>query len=144
MDKAYPSWMGRGKWLKAALLAKQDFVGPRTVFEGTHGFFKAFADPSIAQDMSLLMTWGNHWSMDKIAFKPFACGTMTQPFIDCAIAARQQIALDDIVSITKVFEKSIDMLESEKRKFIKNNEELLINTFNQKMIIDKLTKILIE
>jgi glycosyltransferase involved in cell wall biosynthesis len=51
---------------------------------------------------------------------------------------------DDIVSITKVFEKSIDMLESEKRKFIKNNEELLINTFNQKMIIDKLTKILIE
>ena len=46
------------------------------------------------------MTWGNHWSMDKIAFKPFACGTMTQPFIDCAIAARQQIALDDIVSIT--------------------------------------------
>lgn len=97
--RIHPGWAA-ASGLKAALLAKQDFVGPRTVFEGTHGFFKAFADPSIAQDMSLLMTWGNHWSMDKIAFKPFACGTMTQPFIDCAIAARQQIALDDIVSIT--------------------------------------------
>ena len=85
--------------LKAALIAQRGFEGPRTVFEGSHGFFKAFADPSIKQDLSLLLSWGNHWNVDKIAFKPFACGTMTQPFIDCAIAARKKIEPDEIASI---------------------------------------------
>ena len=34
---------------------------------------------------------------DKVAFKPFACGTMAQPFIDCAIAAKI-----DVKNITSV------------------------------------------
>ena len=29
--------------LRAALLARAGFVGPRTVFEGVHGLFQAFA-----------------------------------------------------------------------------------------------------
>jgi 2-methylcitrate dehydratase PrpD len=33
--------------LRAALLARGGFIGPRTVFEGAHGFYRAFA-PSIA------------------------------------------------------------------------------------------------
>jgi hypothetical protein len=27
---------------------------------------------------------GSRWVMEDVAFKPYACGTMTQPFIDCA------------------------------------------------------------
>jgi 2-methylcitrate dehydratase PrpD len=39
--------------------------------------------------------------MADIAFKPHACGTMTQPFIDCAIALRARgVQADDIQSIT--------------------------------------------
>ena len=38
--------------------------------------------------------------MPTIAFKPYACGTMTQPFIDCAIAlARQGVRAEEIVSL---------------------------------------------
>ena len=38
--------------------------------------------------------------METIAFKPYACGTMTQPFIDCAIAlAEHGVAPDDIAEI---------------------------------------------
>jgi 2-methylcitrate dehydratase PrpD len=74
--------------LRAALMARGGFLGPRTVFEGTHGFFHGFA-PSVPPDFSRVLDGlGERWVMSDIAFKPYACGTMTQPFIDCAIALR--------------------------------------------------------
>src|SRR6201991_853975 len=72
--------------VRAALMARGGFDGPRTVLEGRHGFFKAFA-PSRSPDFGpVLDGLGATWIMDTIAFKPYACGTMTQPYIDCAIA----------------------------------------------------------
>src|SRR5262249_7726677 len=71
--------------IRAALMARGGFLGPRTVFEGSHGFFKAFA-PSRKPDFApVVENLGAQWLIEQIAFKPFACGTMTQPFIDCAI-----------------------------------------------------------
>jgi 2-methylcitrate dehydratase PrpD len=87
--------------LRAALMARGGFLGPRTLFEGTHGFFHGFA-PSVRPDFGqILDRLGTRWVTPTIAFKPYACGTMTQPFIDCAIAlAARGVAADDIVSIT--------------------------------------------
>jgi 2-methylcitrate dehydratase PrpD len=86
--------------LRAALMAEAGFLGPRTVLEGVHGFFKAFA-PSRCPDFSpLLDGLGDRWVMETIAFKPYACGTMTQPFVDCAIAlAEGGVDPDQIVEI---------------------------------------------
>jgi 2-methylcitrate dehydratase PrpD len=90
--------------LRAALLAEAGFTGPASVFEGTHGFFRAFA-PSVEPDFApLLDALGRRWIMPQIAFKPYACGTMTQPFVDCAIQAAGKLAgigasLDRIDSI---------------------------------------------
>lgn len=86
--------------VRAALMARGGFLGPRTVFEGTHGFFHAFA-PSRKPNFDLLLDGlGERWVIDDIVFKPYACGTMTQPFIDCAIAlSNQGVAAEDIVSI---------------------------------------------
>jgi 2-methylcitrate dehydratase PrpD len=76
--------------IRAALMAGGGFAGPRTVLEGTHGFYKAFA-PSRAPNYDLLMNgFGREWVMQTIAFKPYACGTMTQPYIDCAIGLAQR------------------------------------------------------
>lgn len=76
--------------IRAALMARGGFLGPRTVFEGTHGFFKAFA-PSRPPDFSpVLDRLGDAWLMQTIAFKPYPCGTMTQPYIDCAVALATQ------------------------------------------------------
>ncbi|MDQ0346659.1 MmgE/PrpD family protein [Ancylobacter vacuolatus] len=87
--------------LRAALLAEGGFVGPATVFEGDHGFFRAFAPSKTANFAPLLDGLGADWIMPTIAFKPYACGTMTQPFIDCAIAlARQGVRAEEIVSLT--------------------------------------------
>ncbi len=71
--------------IRAALMARGGFIGPRTVLDGVHGFYKAFA-PSLTPDFdSVLDGLGETWLMETIAFKPYACGTMTQPYIDCAI-----------------------------------------------------------
>ena len=70
--------------IRAALMARGGFTGPRTVFEGTHGLYRAFA-PSVAPDFAPLVDrLGSRWVVPSVAFKPYACGTMTQPFIDCA------------------------------------------------------------
>ena len=86
--------------IRAALMARGGFLGPRTVFEGVHGFFKAFA-PSREPDFTPLMDGlGSNWLIETIAFKPYACGTMTQPFIDCAVRlAESGVEADQIVDI---------------------------------------------
>ncbi|WP_213993781.1 MmgE/PrpD family protein [Sodalis sp. dw_96] len=86
--------------IRAALMARGGLDGPRTVLEGRHGFFQAFA-PSVTPDFApLLSGLEQDWLMQSIAFKPYACGTMTQPYIDCAIAlARRKINPADIRDI---------------------------------------------
>jgi 2-methylcitrate dehydratase PrpD len=83
--RLHPGWAAQCG-LRAALMGRHGFLGPRTVLEGEHGFFRAFAggasDPDFTEITRVL---GDRWRMEKIAFKPFACGTMAQPFVDCAI-----------------------------------------------------------
>jgi 2-methylcitrate dehydratase PrpD len=76
--------------IRAALMARGGFDGPRTVLEGRHGFFKAFAPSRTPDFQPVLDHLGRSWIMDTIAFKPYACGTMTQPYIDCAIALAER------------------------------------------------------
>ena len=71
--------------IRAALMARGGFVGPRTVFEGRDSIYRAFA-PSVRPDFAPLVdALGSRWVMPSIAFKPYPCGTMVQPFIDCAM-----------------------------------------------------------
>jgi 2-methylcitrate dehydratase PrpD len=70
--------------LRAALMAQHGFAGPRTVFEGTHGFFHAFAHTTKGDYDALVGDFGARWVAETLAFKPYPCGTMTHPYIDCA------------------------------------------------------------
>jgi 2-methylcitrate dehydratase PrpD len=76
--------------LRAALLAREGFVGPRTVFEGVHGLFHGFAHTTHGDYDALIGDFGTRWVTDTLAFKSYPCGTMAQPYIDCArrLAAR--------------------------------------------------------
>jgi 2-methylcitrate dehydratase PrpD len=86
--------------IRAALMARGGFVGPRTVLDGVHGFYKAFAPGVPPRFEPLLEGLGSRWVMDGVAFKPYACGTMTQPFIDCAIAlAEAGVRAEDVRDI---------------------------------------------
>jgi 2-methylcitrate dehydratase PrpD len=70
--------------IRAALLARGGFVGPRTVFEGVHGLFHGFAHTTDGDYGALTEDFGTRWVTDTLAFKPYPCGTMAQPYIDCA------------------------------------------------------------
>jgi 2-methylcitrate dehydratase PrpD len=86
--------------MRAAMLAAGGFVGPRTVFEGEHGLFHGFAHTTHGDYEALTGDFGSRWVTDTLAFKPYPCGTMAQPYIDCArrLAARG-VKADDIAEI---------------------------------------------
>src|SRR6516164_7418077 len=86
--------------LRAALLARQGFVGPRTVFEGIHGLYHGFAHTTQGDYQALTGDFGRCWVTDTLAFKPYPCGTMAQPYIDCARRlAAQGIRPEDVEAI---------------------------------------------
>src|SRR6202035_3242848 len=70
--------------LRAALLGRAGFLGPRTVFEGAHGFFHGFANTTTGDYEAIAGDFGERWLTETLAFKAYPCGTMTHPYIDCA------------------------------------------------------------
>lgn len=94
--RLHPGWAAQSGY-RAALLARGGFVGPRTVFEGTHGLFHGFAHTTRGDYDALLQGFGTRWVIETLAFKPYPCGTMAHPYIDCArrLAARG-IKADDV------------------------------------------------
>ncbi len=98
--RIHPGWAGQSG-LRAALLARSGFTGPRAVLEGRNGFFRAFARIAEPRLGSVTEGLGEVWRMDDLAFKVYPCGTMIGPYIDCAIMLRESgVAPEEIVRIT--------------------------------------------
>jgi 2-methylcitrate dehydratase PrpD len=85
--------------IRAALLGRAGFLGPRTVFEGVHGFFHAFAHATAGDFAAVTDGFGAQWVTETLAFKPYPCGTMTHPYIDCARRLGRRVKADDIVEM---------------------------------------------
>jgi 2-methylcitrate dehydratase PrpD len=96
-------YLGDGSWskrmhagwaaqsgLRAAAMGGAGYVGPGAVLEGEHGFFKAFAPSIQPYYEKLTNALGERWWAETITFKPYPCGTMVQPYIDCAIRLRAE------------------------------------------------------
>jgi 2-methylcitrate dehydratase PrpD len=86
--RMHPGWAAQSG-LRAALLGRAGFSGPRTVFEGVHGLFNGFAHTTEGTWEALTEGFGAVWWTPRLAFKPYPCGTMIQPYIDCALRLRQ-------------------------------------------------------
>jgi 2-methylcitrate dehydratase PrpD len=104
--RMHPGWAAQSG-LRAVQLARAGFEGPRTVWEGTHGFLHGFANTVDGDWRKLLEGFGERWIAETIAFKPYACGTMIHPFIDCARRLSRALgdgrgkgSIDAIASIT--------------------------------------------
>jgi 2-methylcitrate dehydratase PrpD len=81
--RMHPGWAAQAGY-RAARMAQEGFTGPRTLFDGEHGFFHAFANSDGCDFHAMLDGAGKVWLSADIAFKPYACGTMAHPYIDCA------------------------------------------------------------
>lgn len=87
--RMHPGWAAQSGY-RAVRLALGGFVGPRTVFEGHHGLLHGFANTLDGNFEAMLEGFGKEWLWKTIAFKPYACGTMSHPYIDCALAFRSR------------------------------------------------------
>ncbi|MFN7087201.1 MAG: MmgE/PrpD family protein [Burkholderiales bacterium] len=86
--------------VQAARLGQHGFLGPRTVFEGTHGLFNGFARRADGDYRVLSEDFGCKWFMEGITFKPYATGTMNQPYVDCALRlAKKGVRAEDVVDV---------------------------------------------
>ena len=99
--RLHPGWNAHAG-VTAALLAQSGFTGPETVLEGEHGFYRAFAggvEPARLDE--LLASLGRVWELEQLTFKPYPCGSIAQPYMDCALRLRESrgVRADDIVEI---------------------------------------------
>jgi 2-methylcitrate dehydratase PrpD len=80
----------------AAHLAQAGFTGPRTVFEGAHGFYRVFGGepPDAARLAALAEGLGREWAIQRLMFKAYPCGSINQPYMDCAARIRTRPGFD--------------------------------------------------
>jgi 2-methylcitrate dehydratase PrpD len=96
--RLHPGWAAQSG-IRAADLARNGFLGPRTVFEGTHGLLHGFANTTQGDWAKLTDGFGKRWVTPGVAFKLYACGTMTHPYIDCAARLGKKIDVADIEEV---------------------------------------------
>ena len=100
--RLHPGWAAHAG-VAAVILARAGFTGPETVFEGAHGFYQAFAGGSVEATVDgLLGTLGREWELEQLTLKPYPCGSIAQPYMDCALRLRDkhQIRPANIASIS--------------------------------------------
>ncbi len=74
-----------GLW--AALLAAKNFSGPAEPLTGTQGYFHALNEtPNLAL---LADGLGETWEIGKTSYKPYPCGFVLHPVLDCVIDWRR-------------------------------------------------------
>jgi 2-methylcitrate dehydratase PrpD len=96
--RMHPGWAAQSG-IRAADLARAGFIGPRAVFEGTHGLYHGFARTTAGDWDKLLEGFGRRWVIADLAFKPYACGTMTQPYVDCARRLARKVKTEDVKEV---------------------------------------------
>lgn len=88
--RLHPGWAAHGGVI-ATLLAQEGFRGPATVFEGPHGFYRSFGGPN-KYPFEKLCELGETWEIPRLAFKSYPCGSISHPYMDCALKLRQNHA----------------------------------------------------
>jgi 2-methylcitrate dehydratase PrpD len=99
--RLHPGWNAHAG-VTAALLAQAGFTGPETVLEGAHGFYQAFAGGHDEVKLAaLLATLGRTWEITNLTYKPYPCGSIAHPYMDCAgrLRARPGFDPDAIVAV---------------------------------------------
>lgn len=92
--RLHPGWAAHAG-IVAAVLAESGMIGPETVFEGGHGFYQAFAGGHDEDRLrELLTTLGQTWEIANLTFKPYPCGSIAHPYMDCALRLRRRHRID--------------------------------------------------
>lgn len=97
--RMHPGWAAQSA-LRACAMAEAGFIGPKALFEGTHGVFNTFAPSIEPRPEQLFKELGERWVTETIAMKPYPCGSMIQPYIDCAIKLKERkVSLEGLEAV---------------------------------------------
>jgi 2-methylcitrate dehydratase PrpD len=74
-----------GLW--SVLLAEKGFEGPPEPLAGVQGFYHALAE---TPDLSFIIDgWGERWEIMATSYKPYPCGFVIHPVLDCVLDWRR-------------------------------------------------------
>ncbi len=81
-----PGWAAQCG-IAAATLARHGFSGPAPVLEGAYGLFAShIQDRSYQPDFARAVAGlGSGWESRHVSIKPYPCGHVSIPFVDCAL-----------------------------------------------------------
>jgi 2-methylcitrate dehydratase PrpD len=99
--RLHPGWAAHAG-VVAAMLAGAGFTGPERVLEGPHGLYAAFAGGhEEARLRDLLDSLGREWEVARLTHKPYPCGSIAHPYMDCALRLRQRHSIrpDEVVEV---------------------------------------------
>jgi len=98
MQKRFNPGPAARNGVTSAMMAKLDFTGADTIFEGERGFLRAFAGGK--KGAELVRGLGKPYDL-QIEFKPYSCARPIHNAIDCALEIQRKNKLDlgDIRSI---------------------------------------------
>ncbi len=98
LKRMHPGWAAHCG-IAAAGLGMSGFRGPPTMLEGGHGFYYAHLGKIPVGAASPSHGIGKDWLIAGIGLKPYPCCHFTHGFVDCALALRDKVDIDDIESI---------------------------------------------
>jgi 2-methylcitrate dehydratase PrpD len=81
-----------GLW--SALLVEKGFSGPPEPLAGVQGFYHALAE---TPDLSVVTDgWGESWQIMATSYKPYPCGFVIHPVLDCVLDWRRDNPAADV------------------------------------------------
>ncbi len=84
-----------GLW--SALLAEKGFDGPPEPLAGVQGFYHALGE---TPDLSLVTdSWGQRWEIMATSYKPYPCGFVIHPVLDCVLDWRRDNPVADVARV---------------------------------------------
>jgi 2-methylcitrate dehydratase PrpD len=84
-----------GLW--SALLAGQGYDGPAEPLAGVQGFYHALNEqPALAH---ITNGWGEHWEIMATSYKPYPCGFVIHPVLDCVLDWRRDHRAADVARV---------------------------------------------
>ena len=84
-----------GLW--SALLAQQGFDGPSEPLAGVQGFYHALAEtPDLS---SVADCWGETWQIMATSYKPYPCGFVIHPVLDCVLEWRRENPQSEVARV---------------------------------------------
>ena len=84
-----------GLW--SALLAEKGYDGPAEPLAGVQGFYHALVEKP---DLSCITDgWGESWAIMATSYKPYPCGFVIHPVLDCVLDWRRENPAADIARV---------------------------------------------